>query len=389
MSNGKAQRLFNTLKDTLQRVRQGLMSLEVFRRALRTIGIAAVAISLYWLLIASDRYVSVANVIIQHTDNVAAPVVDITSVLGMQGVGGANRTDQLLLREYLLSVDMLKKLDEKLDLRSHYSDWRRDPVSNMWFRNGPMEWFHRHYLSRVSVNYDDYSGVLRIEAQAYDPETAHAIAKMLVEEGERYMNQLGHELAEAQVSFLTQQVDSAYQRFLEATRELLTYQDAKGLVAPQATAESINAIIAKLEAQRAELQTQLAALPRTLEKNHPQIQLIRQSIAAIERQIDEEKRKLASTAGKTLNYTVEEFERLQLNVSFMQEIYKTALIALEKGRMDATRTLKKVSVLQMPSLPEYPMQPERIYNTVVTLLLAAILAGIVKLLEGIVRDHVD
>lgn len=33
------------------------------------------------------------------------------------GVAGVNRSDQLLLREYLLSVDMLKKLDAELDLR--------------------------------------------------------------------------------------------------------------------------------------------------------------------------------------------------------------------------------------------------------------------------------
>jgi capsular polysaccharide transport system permease protein len=252
-----------------------------------------------------------------------------------------------------------------------------------------MEWFHRHYLSRVSVDYDDFAGVLRIRAQAYDRETAQAIAGMLVKEGERYMNQIGHELAEVQVTFLTTQVDLAKQRFMQASEALLDYQDRKGLVSPQATAESINTIIAKLEAQRTDLETQLASLPTTLEKKHPNILMLKQSIEAVERQIRQEKAKLASTSGKTLNYTVEEFERLKMEVTFTQDIYKTALLGLEKGRMDATRTLKKVSVLQAPSLPEYPMEPGRIYNTVVTLLLAAMLAGIVKLLEGIVRDHVD
>jgi capsular polysaccharide transport system permease protein len=370
-------------------LKQSLLSLTLFRQTVRLIVISALLATLYWLVIASNRYVSEANVIIQKTESISGPSFDISSVIGVGGIGGFNRSDQLLLREYLLSVDILKKLDAALDLRSHYSDWRRDPVSRMWFRDASMEWFHRHYLSRVSVDYDDFAGVLRIRAQAYDPETAQAIAGMLVKEGERYMNQIGHELAEVQVTFLTTQVDLAKQRFMQASEALLDYQDRKGLVSPQATAESINTIIAKLEAQRTDLETQLASLPTTLEKKHPNILMLKQSIEAVERQIRQEKAKLASTSGKTLNYTVEEFERLKMEVTFTQDIYKTALLGLEKGRMDATRTLKKVSVLQAPSLPEYPMEPGRIYNTVVTLLLAAMLAGIVKLLEGIVRDHVD
>lgn len=96
-----------------------------------------------------------------------------------------------------------------------------------------------------------------------------------------------------------------------------------------------------------------------------------------------------STAGKTLNVTIEEFHRLQMEVSLTQALYKSALTALEVGRMDATKMLEKVSVLQAPTLPEYPMEPRRIYNTVITLLFAAMVAGILKLLESIILDHVD
>ncbi|MDR1936682.1 MAG: chain-length determining protein [Candidatus Accumulibacter sp.] len=339
----------------------------------------------YWLLIASDRYVSEASVIIRKTDSVAASGFDLSMLIG--GIAGVNRTDQLLLREYLLSVDMLKKLDAALDLRAHYSDPRRDWVSRLWLED--MEWFHRHYLSRVAIEYDDYAGVLRIEVQAYDPKTALAISNMLVREGEGYMNQLGHEMAETQVNFLATQVNLAQLRFQQASQSLLAFQNKKGLLSPQATAESFNVLIAKLEEQRAQLQTQLASLPRTLDRDHPNLVMLRQSLAAIDRQIDQEKAKLANPTGKTLNTTVEEFHLLQMEATFTQDLYKAALTGLEKGRIDATRMLEKVSVLQAPTLPEYPMEPRRIYNTVVTLLLAAVLAGIVKLLEGIVRDHID
>lgn len=252
-----------------------------------------------------------------------------------------------------------------------------------------MEWFHRYYLSRVSAEFDDYAGVLRIRVEAYEPEVANAIASMLAREGESYMNQIGHELAQTQVTFLTTQVTLAQERFQQASQALLNFQNRKGLASPQATAESIIAIVAKLEAQRSDLQTQLASLPPSLERNHPNILMLRQAIEAVERQISQERGRLASTSGRPLNYTVEEFERLKMDVGFTQDVYKTGLIALEKGQIDATRMLKKVSLLQAPTLPEYPMEPRRIYNTVVTLLLAGMIAGILKLLESVVRDHVD
>lgn len=362
-------------------------SLRLFDYAVRVILILAVLTSAYWLIFASNRYVSEANVIIRKTDSVGAPSFDLGMLVS--GVATVDRANQLLLRDYLLSVDMLKKLDESLDLRTHYSSSDHDVVSRMWFQDASLEWFHRHYLRRVEVEFDDFSGVLRIKVQAYNPEMAQAITQQLVQEGERYMNVLGHEMAQVQVNFLVTQVDQAQDRFQKASQDLLNYQNKAGLLSPQATAESINAIVAALEGQRAQLQTQLASLPKTLDKDHPNILMLKQSLRAVDAQIKEEKLKLATPSGGTLNAYVEEFYRLEMNVKFTQELYKSSLTALEKGRIDATRMLEKVSVLQSATLPEYPMEPRRLYNTLVTLLLGLIFAAILKLLKSIVLDHVD
>ncbi|MGN6023942.1 chain-length determining protein [Alcaligenes faecalis] len=370
----------------LQRLK-ACLSLRLFDHAVRLILILAIFTIAYWLVFASDRYVSEANVIIRKTDSVGAPTFDLGMLVS--GVASVDRANQLLLRDYLLSVDMLKKLDAVLDLRTHYSSSEHDLASRMWFQDASMEWFHRHYLSRVQVEFDEFSGVLRIKVQAYSPEMAQAITQQLVQEGERYMNVLGHEMAQVQVDFLVTQVDQAQGRFQQASQDLLNYQNKAGLLSPQATAESINAIVAALESQRAQLQTQLASLPKSLDRDHPNIVMLKQALKAVDAQIKEEKLKLATPSGGTLNTYVEEFYRLEMNVQFTQELYKSSLSALEKGRIDATRMLEKVSVLQSATLPEYPMEPRRLYNSLVTLLLALILAGILKLLKSIVLDHVD
>jgi capsular polysaccharide transport system permease protein len=340
----------------------------------------------YWLLIASDRYVSDARVLLQKTDQISVNK-DMSAIL--PGSGGPNRGDQLLLREYLLSVDMLKKLDAAFDLRTHYSNTEYDIISRMWFIDPPMERFYRYWLSRVTVQYDDYSGVLLISAQAYDPQLAHNITSMMVREGEAHMNTIAHELAQIQVKFLESQVTLAHDRLLNASHALIEFQNRQGLVSPQGTVESLSNLITKLEEQKTEIQTQLDALPASLDLDHPTILMLKKSLNSVEQQIAQKRADLTSPARKTLNYTVEEFQRLEMELGFVRDVYKTALSGLEKGRTEAARTLKKVSVFQSPTTPDFPLAPKRLYNTLVSVLIAITLAGVVKMVESIIRDHVD
>ncbi|MBP6052717.1 MAG: hypothetical protein KA739_12800 [Pseudomonadales bacterium] len=340
----------------------------------------------YWLLIASDRYVSEAHIIIQRTDLVSGQTVDFSGLLG--NVGG-NTADQLLLRDHLLSLDMLRALDEKLDLRAHYSNWRRDPLSRMWFEDTPIEKFQDYFLGRVNVDFDEYTGVLVIKAQAYDPDTAHAIAALMVEEGERHMNAMAHELANEQVAFLERQVAAMSKRAMKARQAVLAFQNSNSLASPAAAAQTLEGIIARLESQLTDLQTRRGAMLGYLVSDSPSITEIDLEIGATRDQIAREQAKLASPDGNTLNRTIEEFQRIEADAGFADDVYKTSLVALEKGRIEATRTLKKVSVLQKPSQPEYPLQPRRIYNAIVFLLVSLLLAGVLNLVAVIIRDHRD
>jgi capsular polysaccharide transport system permease protein len=366
----------------INRIKQSLLE----RRIISAAVIASLLAAVYWLGIASDRYVSEARVIIQRTDLSSGQGMDFSSLLG--GATG-NRADQLLLREHLLSVDMLKKLDAALKLRAHFSHADHDVLSRMWAQDNPVEWFHRYYLSRVNIEFDDYAGVLVIKAQGFDAKTAHAITTQLVKEGELFMNGMAHSLAKEQVAFLDTQVALMNQRTINTRQAVLRFQNKAGLVSPQATAENFASIVAGLEAQRTTLETQRGISQAYLVPNHPSIIQLNQQISAVQKQIDQEQAKLASPGGKTLNRTVEEFQRLEMEAAFAQDVYKTGLVALEKGRLEAIRTIKKVSVLQTPSMPERSMEPLRYYNTLVFLLVALLLAGVAHLLAAIVRDHKD
>ncbi|MFC0253179.1 chain-length determining protein [Massilia consociata] len=348
--------------------------------------LACAAAATYWGVVASDRYVSQANVIVQRTDLAGSQTMDFSSLLG--SVNGS-RSDELLLRNYLLSMDMLRKLDAKLNLRAHYSDGARDPLSRMWAADVPDERFLEYYLSRVSVELDEYSGVLVVKAQAFDARTAQAITTFLVQEGERAMNEMAHRLARDQVAFVEKQVAQMAERFQQTRQAVVRFQNAHGLVSPETRAQQLNSVVERLQAQRTELQTRRTALLGYLEPHAAAVVEVDLQIGAIDKQIAQEQARLTSTSGKALNTTVEQYQRLEMEAGFANDIYKTALVALEKGRVEATRNLKKVSVVQNPTLPQQALEPRRVYNIIVSVLTILLLAGVVHLLAAIVRDHKD
>jgi capsular polysaccharide transport system permease protein len=346
----------------------------------------AVLAAAYWLFIASDRYVSEARVVLERSDLSAAPSTDFAALAGAPSAG--NRADQLLLRDHLMSVDMTRKLEARLDLRAHFSgqgDW----LSRLWREDAPVEWLHRYLQSRISVELDEYSGVLVISAQAYSPQLALAMTSALVGEGERHMNALGHQLAREQVRFLEQQVEQLGARAMQARGALLAYQNRKGMASPQAAAESLTTIVARLEGQMAELQTRRSGLATYLHQEAPQLVEVNMQIAAVDSQLRLHRARLAAPQGSSLNEAIEEYQRLQFDADFAHKVLEAALVSLQRGRADAVRTLKQVQVLQSPHLPEFAMQPRRLYNTLVAAITLLLLAGVLQLLLGIVREHQD
>lgn len=355
------------------------------RRALQVALVAILLAIVYWGLIASDRYVSQADVVVDSTDMPGGQDKNFALLVA----GTRNDHELMLMRDHLRSVDMLEKLETKLQLRAHYSDKTRDPVSRMWSEDVAQEFFHEHYLARVGVEVDDGAGVLRIKAQAYSPEMAQAITSALVEEGERFMNDIGHRLARDQVDFLEKAVGEMGERVVKARKAMVDFQNAKGFISPQAAAETLSGIVAQLEGELAQLKTSRETMLGYLSSSAPDVAQITLQITAVEKQLRAERARLTSPKGGTLNQTVEQYQGLEIQVTFAQDMYKTALTALEKGRIDATRNLKKVSIVQSPSLPQYPMEPRRIYNIIVFALSVLVLAGILQLLTAIVRDHQD
>ena len=346
--------------------------------------VAIVLVSFYWLVLAEDRYVSKATVVLE-SPQVAMPEISFSSLMGG---GGGNTKDLLLLREHLLSVDMVRVLDAQLNIRNHYSE-NGDFFAKLRDPSVPIEDLHEYYLRRVEVELDEYAGVLNIYVQGYTPEFAHSMASLLLEAGENHMNEMGHRLADEQVRFLERQMVRLEERFNDTRAQLLEFQNEHGLVSPSSTVESINQVVATLEADLARFQAQRNALASFQSAQSAELRQVERNIEALRDQIVEQRDRLAQATGNSLNRISAEYETLELQAQFAQETYSSALAALENTRLEAARKLKQVSVLQSPLFPEYATKPDRLYNATVFAIVVIFLAFILSMLVLIIRDHRD
>lgn len=294
----------------------------------------------------------------------------------------------LLLREHLLSVDMLKKVESELPFRQHYSE-NGDIFSRLWDANAPIEHLHRYYKKRIDVRMDQYAGVLNIEVQAFSPEFAHQLAQLILNSGEAHMNEMGQRLAEEQVQFLEKQTSRLEQHFSTTRAALINYQNEHGLISPIQTVESLNQVVSSLEAELATTQAKYNAIQSYQGSRSVELIQVRSEISALEKQIEKERNRLAQVTGNALNQISADYQTLELQAQFAQQTYSSALAALENTRIEAARKLKQVSVLQSPLQPEYSTQPERFYNASIFAIVVLFMAFIVNMLIIIIRDHRD
>lgn len=349
--------------------------------------IAFVAIAcaiVYWGAIATDRYVSRAHVVLQSPE-INSASLNVSSLLS--GTSGSG--DLLLLKDHLESVDMLKKLQQKLDLRAHYTQPSIDWVARLDSTDLPIEKFYAYMQGMITVTFDDYSSLLKLEVQAYTPEMAKSITQELLDAGEQHMNRMGQRLAQEQVDFIDQQARTLEARLFAARDTMLQFQNEYGLIAPTQTVAAIFATVSRLQAELALLEARTKSQRSFQSMNSSEITRLHSEAKALTEQIDIEQNKLARENGESLNRVAAEYQTLEMRAQFAQELYSNALTALETTRVEASRKLKQISVLEFPTLPEFPTRPERVYNITVFTLFAIVIAGILHLIVSVVRDHQD
>ena len=339
-------------------------------------------VSAYMYLLATDRYESIASTNITEEKSSTASL-DL-SMLGLSNT--AADSDALILKQFIESKDMLMYLDEKIRLREHVTSPEIDFYSRM-SSDASLEDFHDYYIWLIYMMYETDSKLLKFSVQAFDPQYAQQMLKVMVARSQAFMDDLNDRVTREQLQFFDREISSSEARLKAAKEELISFQRKNRLLTTESEGAAILATIHAMEQSVVQKQSDLNARLEVLDKSAPQLQTLQLEIKALQNQIAESKDRLAGSSVNSMTELDSKFREIQLNLEFVTNIYKSNLNALEQARLEAARRLKFLVVVTEPSLPQTSEYPQRGYAVITAALVCMVLFAVASLSASIIREH--
>ncbi|WP_257291802.1 hypothetical protein [Endozoicomonas sp. ONNA1] len=339
--------------------------------------------AIYFTLIASDRYVSEASFLIERSDSGGGSIEG----LSLFGVTPQASNDQRILETFIQSPDMLDYLNQEVSLRQHYiesGDWisRLSPSASQ-------EDFLDFYRSHINVRYNDTNGMVDMEVQGFEPEYTKKITDLILSKSESFVNDISHNLANEQLTFVRSEVERAEQRLKDFTRRLLNFQNETGLLSVEEQGAALNGIMNELQAELIRSQTELQTLTSYLNENSSQVIALKQRISALQSQITTEKDKLVDSGSTSLNDLAARQQELQLDLDLATQAYTSALVALETTRTEASRKLKQLVVVSSPYQAQDAKYPKVAYSLINILLVLLMIFALARMIRATIHEHRD
>lgn len=369
-----------TLSDVMQWVKRHF----VFEL---TVVVPTLSATLYFGLIASDVYTSESRFLVRSPK---PPVESGVMSELLQGVGFArSQDDTYSIRDFILSRDALRELDDKLAVRKSYSSRSVDIFDRFpglrW--DDSFERFYLYYGKHVEVEYDPVSSISILTVRAFSAQDAYNINHMLLDMSERLVNALNDRSRQDLIHFAEEDVRVAADKAHEASLALLAFRSKQSVFAPDQQAQIQLEGVAKLQEDFITTEAQLAQLTK-LSPNNPQIAGLRSRAETLRKAVDAEAAKVTSNKG-SLSAHAPEFERLALESATADKLLETAITELESARSEAARKQLYLERLVQPNMPDKAMEPRRVRGTFTVFLLGLIAWGVVSLLVASIREHGD
>ena len=362
--------------------------------SLRNLRIGTIAVpwlltALYLTAVASDRYVSESIVAVREEGAGIAVPTGVDALSAMFGTSAASNEDQYMLQAHILSNDMLRQIDEKLDLRNAYSSPPLDFIFRM-DNDATHDEFVKYYRSRIEVSVDEVSGLLTIRTQGFTPEISRAVNQEVVAISEQFINESSHRLARDQMSFAESELAKARARLDAVRARLVAFQEEHGILDPITQAAAKTGLTAELRAMLARYEAELKGNLAYLNDDAPQVAALQATISGIREQLREERRRgVTGTDGVSLNVLAGRYQELVAELEFVSFAYRGALTALETARIESTRKLKSLVLVESPALPETAEYPRRIYTLIALLMGLILIYGIGRLIVATIEDHLE
>ena len=169
------------------------------------IGAVALTSSVYYFVFAESLYDSQVIISVQNKSSASAGV---SSILGSALGTGGSASELTEVYQYIYSMDMLHVLDKRFHLRRTYASSERNPFWRLWWPSVDEDflWFYQ-YMVQIDSQTD--VGVMTIDVLDYDAKRAHAISEEIINQTEKFMNQINATMQAQTMRFARAELESA------------------------------------------------------------------------------------------------------------------------------------------------------------------------------------
>ncbi len=338
---------------------------------------------------AADRYGSRLAFSIR-SNQTAAPLEILGAVtqLGNSSV----LTDGQVLYDFIQSQQIVETVRAQLPLEAYYNRAPRDWVFALG-EDQPVEDLVDYWNRMVDVSLDPVIGILTVEARAFTPGEAQAIAAAILAASADLVNRLADTAREDAVRYAAIELAGAEARLREIRGRLRVFRDFEQEVDPSQNARVAIALVAGLEEELSQARVQLELLRGALNDSAPRIVLLNRQIVSLQARIAAERTRLGAGAApanggqRPLSQVVGDFEELVVDREFAEQSYTLALATYQQAEAEARRRHRYLAAHIEPTLSEDPEYPDRPLLIAAVFLLALAAWSILVLAGYNIRDR--
>ncbi len=341
--------------------------------------------SLYFGLLASDVYVSESRFIVRSPSKPNLSPLGV--VLSGGSIVGASEESEAVT-EFLGSRQALGAINQDGYALRAWSDEAIFVLDRFGGLSGTTdEQLFKYYNDKVTAEDSTTTMVTVLTVKSFDPQSAQAINRRLLEQSEVLVNELSERARRDGIAFAEAELARARSAAQDSSLQLAAYRDREGVIDPELQASAGLQMISKLQDQLIAAQTQLLQM-ETYTPQASQIPYLRTQVRKLEREITAQTAQLAGGRG-SLSAASVRYQELRLASEYAEKQLAIALSAYQDAQAEARRKQAYVERISQPSLPDYAEYPRRLRSILATFVLGLLAWGVAAMLLVGVREHRD
>jgi tyrosine-protein kinase Etk/Wzc len=338
-----------------------LIVLAKYKKLLVGLPLAAAIVAALISLLVPNRYAATATLMPpQQAQSTASAMLGQLGALAVLAGGPAAgiRNPSDLYTAMLKSRTVADNLIQRFDLKNVY-DQQTQTGARLALESA----------TRISAGKE---GLISIEVEDRDPRRAAEIANGYVDELYRLTRTLAVTEASQRRLFFEKQLQAAKTGLANAEIALKKTQETTGLIKLDDQGRAIIEAVARLQAQVAAKEVEVATMRSYATEQNPQLVLAQQTLAGLRVQLAKAERDQKSGGGNVLLATGKipeaglEYVRNFREVKYHEAIFELLAKQYEIARIDEARDSSSIQVLDRAVEPERKAKPKRAFIALFT-----------------------